>query len=563
MGSKKVAENFTRAGNVNFNGNFCPVLQDKKFRYGTAGFRYPNEEMTFIAFRIGFLASLRARSLNQVVGVMVTASHNPTGDNGVKIIEPTGHMLENDWEHLATELVNANDTEFEELASSTEKSIMEKTGLKTETIPDNAKIFIGSDTRDSSPWLMRAVARGAEFGRVLKVNEFVNFTTPQLHYIVYATNKPNLSFDRLAPVRKTTDAFFEFIKRCPSKQLENYKPSLIVDCANGVGALWVLEYLNHPEQKNFPMNITLKNDAKDAAANEYLNRDCGADFVKLWRTFPRGFKNVPSETRCAALDGDADRLVYFYSNNNGVFILLDGDQIAALYAKFLIKQLELLGAKDLSIGVVQTAYANGNSSRYFRSLGIEPAIVATGVKNLHPKSETYDIGIYFEANGHGTVTFSEKFWDFVKETPADPEPKIMLRLFSQIINDIVGDGIADLFAVEAILRYFDWSIGDWASKIYTDVPSAQLKIPFRDRSIFQTTPDETRLIKPEVMQKEIDVWVSKFHGARAFVRPSGTEPIVRIYAEADTDENALHLAYRIAHVVDKNYPIPFELPEIE
>lgn len=61
MGSKKVAENFTRAGNVNFNGNFCPVLQDKKFRYGTAGFRYPNEEMTFIAFRIGFLASLRAR----------------------------------------------------------------------------------------------------------------------------------------------------------------------------------------------------------------------------------------------------------------------------------------------------------------------------------------------------------------------------------------------------------------------------------------------------------------------------------------------------------------------
>ena len=94
----------------------------------------------------------------------------------------------------------------------------------------------------------------------------------------------------------------------------------------------------------------------------------------------------------------------------------------------------------------------------------------------------------------------------------------MLRLFSQIINDIVGDGIADLFAVEAILRYFDWSIGDWASKTYTDVPSAQLKIPFRDRSIFQTTPDETRLIKPEVMQKEIDVWVSKFHGARAFVR---------------------------------------------
>lgn len=34
------------------------------------------------------------------------------------------------------------------------------------------------------------------------------------------------------------------------------------------------------------------------------------------------------------------------------------------------------------------------------------ACVPTGVKHLHQKAVEYDIGVYFEANGHGTVIFS-------------------------------------------------------------------------------------------------------------------------------------------------------------
>jgi phosphoacetylglucosamine mutase len=32
--------------------------------------------------------------------------------------------------------------------------------------------------------------------------------------------------------------------------------------------------------------------------------------------------------------------------------------------------------------------------------------VSTGVKHLHHEAEKYDIGVYFEANGHGTVLFN-------------------------------------------------------------------------------------------------------------------------------------------------------------
>ena len=62
----------------------------------------------------------------------------------------------------------------------------------------------------------------------------------------------------------------------------------------------------------------------------------------------------------------------------------------------------------LQVGIVQTAYANGASTNFIRNnLGIEVAVTPTGVKYLHEEAVKFDIGIYFEANGHGTVLFSD------------------------------------------------------------------------------------------------------------------------------------------------------------
>ena len=46
-------------------------------------------------------------------------------------------------------------------------------------------------------------------------------------------------------------------------------------------------------------------------------------------------------------------------------------------------------------------------------------IAKTGVKFVHAAAHHhFDVGVYFEANGHGTVLFSPKFYDFIAAAEA-------------------------------------------------------------------------------------------------------------------------------------------------
>jgi len=44
-------------------------------------------------FTVGMIACLRAKKRNATIGVMVTASHNPAEDNGVKLVDPMVRAL--------------------------------------------------------------------------------------------------------------------------------------------------------------------------------------------------------------------------------------------------------------------------------------------------------------------------------------------------------------------------------------------------------------------------------------------------------------------------------------
>lgn len=97
-----------------------------------------------------------------------------------------------------------------------------------------------------------------------------------------------------------------------------------------------------------------------------LNNACGADYVKTSQKLPPSLSGVlRAGQRACSLDGDADRLIYFYLNERNQFRLLDGDKIAALVAAFIVDLVKLSGLEDrIDVGVVQTAYANGASTKY-------------------------------------------------------------------------------------------------------------------------------------------------------------------------------------------------------
>ncbi|XP_074471736.1 phosphoacetylglucosamine mutase isoform X1 [Sebastes fasciatus] len=508
-------------------------------QYGTAGFRTKAELLDHVMFRSGLLATIRSKKTKATIGVMVTASHNPEEDNGVKLVDPMGEMLTETWEVYATQLANA---EQEDLLAAL-KDIIEKEAVN---MSQEANVFVGKDTRSSSASLSQAVLDGVSaLGGHSK--DYGLVTTPQLHYMVCCQNTQGKYGEATVEgyYKKLSQAFIELSKN--ASNCTDDQKHLSVDGANGVGALKVREMESHLKGE---LHISLFNDGSKGK----LNHECGADFVKVQQKPPTGVKLNPGE-RCCSYDGDADRIVYYYADSGGKFHLLDGDKIATLISTYL-KELLTQAGLDLEIAVVQTAYANGSSTNYLKdTMKVKVRCTKTGVKHLHHAAQEFDIGVYFEANGHGTVLFSEaaeeKIQQLAEDSSTNNERKraaVLLRNTINVITQAVGDAISDMLLIEAILAIKGMTIQQWDA-IYSDLPSRQLKVKVADRRVIDTTDAERQAVSPAGLQEAINSLVKKYRQARSFVRPSGTEDVVRVYAEAETQESADALAHEVSLAV--------------
>ncbi|KAG5724644.1 hypothetical protein E4T56_gene3704 [Termitomyces sp. T112] len=521
--------------------NAHPKPPHIRFSYGTAGFRTLGSTLDSVLFRVGVLAGIRSKKLDgQTVGVMITASHNPEEDNGVKIVDSRGEMLESSWEAHATTLSNAPSTEnFIEALDTLIRT------TKTD-VSKPARVVYARDTRPSGVALVSALedglsAIGAE-GRNAGVT-----TTPILHYLVKAINTKNTP-DSYGD--DSEEGYFHKLGisfRSLVAERKALEP-LLIDCANGVGTLAAITLRDHLEDS---LSLVLEN--TDMSTHGTLNYLCGADFVKTMQKLPPSLANrmKPGQRACS-LDGDADRLMYYYLDERGTFHMLDGDKIAALVAAFIVDLVRSAGLEtEIKVGIVQTAYANGASTKYL-SGRLPVKCVATGVKHLHHAAEHFDIGVYFEANGHGTVLFSpstqQKMTKHQPSTPAQSTALKHLVNLTQLINQTVGDALSDMLLVEAVLSHRSYSGEEWDS-LYVDLPNRLVKVVVADRHAFRTENAERRLVSPPGLQGKIDELVRRYEGGRSFVRPSGTEDVVRVYAEAVVRSQADELAFRVAGLV--------------
>lgn len=396
-------------------------------------------------------------------------------------------------------------------------------------------VFLGCDTRITSKALIESAIAGLNAIGSLYTDYGV-LTTPQLHHCVRMINVDNHA---LASV----EGYYQLVVRSVIELIEghNYqgRGTLHVDCANGAGSVGWPPFVRMLSDY---LPIELRNTGKGV-----LNYNCGSEFTQKQQQFPDNFDAHKDKLeRCCCMDGDADRLVYFYSNDNEKFCLLDGDKVAALIGFWIHSKLEMLGLADkIKMGVVETSYANGAASEFLRKNNIPLSFAKTGVKFVHHEAQKYDIGIYFEANGHGTAIFNKKTLDTLNEfKPTDDKQKRAVRdLLSayQLINQATGDAMTDALMVECILIQRGISHVDW-DKMYTSLPSRQSVLRVPSRYDVVCNDSETACVKPIELQNEINNLCKAVKNGRGFVRPSGTEDVVRIYAEADTQEHADKLA---------------------
>ncbi|CAN5816871.1 MAG: phosphoglucosamine mutase [Ilumatobacteraceae bacterium] len=204
-----------------------------------------------------------------------------------------------------------------------------------------------------------------------------------------------------------------------------------------------------------------------------------------------------------ALDGDADRLLAVDASG----ALVDGDHIIAICA------LDLHERGELAHGtVVVTVMTNLGFHLAMETAGIKVVETAVGDRYV---LEALDAGRYSlggEQSGH--VIFRHR--------------------------ETTGDGLVTGLALADAVKRSGTTLAELAAAAMTRLPQVLVNVPVSARM-----PDAATRVRSEIRAAEADLGGR----GRVLVRPSGTEPLVRVMVEAPTHEQAQATADSLAGAV--------------
>ena len=288
----------------------------------------------------------------------------------------------------------------------------------------------------------------------------------------------------------------EAIKTYQNWLLEKYPLDLngkkvLVDLCNGSNCYTAKDVLNKLNGQ-----FTYINEAPDGTN---INNNCGSTHLDMLKDavkagdYEMGF----------AFDGDADRVLFVDENGE----VVDGDKIMYLLSKYL-KANNLLNGNTL----VTTVMSNIGLYKALEKIDVLSDITPVGDKNVSDSMVKNGFVVGGEQSGH--IIYSGDCY--------------------------FGDGLKTALLVLKALNYYGMTLKESV---------AEVKI-YPQLLVNEHVTDKNVVLNDEVINQKIrDVADELGNNGRILVRPSGTEPLIRVMVEAENDELCHKYVYEVIDLI--------------
>ncbi len=313
--------------------------------------------------------------------------------------------------------------------------------------------------------------------------------------IAEADEAPRVPPEMVGQVRRLDDAmgrYIEFVKRSfPSgRRLDGLK--IVVDCANGAAYKVAPTVLWELEAEVVP--VAVSPDGRNINLNsgstdpEYLREQVVTHGADVG----------------IALDGDADRVILVDEHGH----LIDGDQVLAAIADSWQEAARLRGD-----GVVATVMSNLGLERYLAGRGLRLHRTAVGDRYVVEFLRRHDLNVGGEKSGH-----------------------IVLSDFGTS-----GDGLIAALQILALVVATGRPVSEVCHR-FELMPQILKNVRYGGRS-----PLEDESVQAAVANCQ------KALGARGrlVIRPSGTEPLIRVMGEGENADEVNHIVEELAGAIER------------
>ncbi|AGK58801.1 phosphoglucosamine mutase [Hyphomicrobium denitrificans 1NES1] len=282
---------------------------------------------------------------------------------------------------------------------------------------------------------------------------------------------------RATRVESAQERYIEFAKRTMPKHLRLAGLRIVIDCANGAA------YKVAPEALWELGAEVIKIGVEPNGLN--INLSCGSTAPELLVEKVKEFRADIG----IGLDGDADRVVIVDEKGR----IVNGDQLMAVIADSWLRSGQLTAG-----GIVATVMSNLGLERYLKSIGLTMARTPVGDRYVTEHMRKHGFNVGGEQSGH-----------------------IVLSDFTT-----TGDGLVSALQILACVVSTGKTVSEVCDRFH---PLPQI---LRNVRYGSGKPlDDKRVVKA------IEGAKAKLgENGRLVIRPSGTEPVIRVMAEGDDEQ---------------------------